>query len=389
MWAHNLQPFSGVKVLLVSIFNPSPENSGGPTQLVHDLGRYAPDGIEVDMLLYSNERPVVPADLFNKVYFERPLKVSGVSGLWSPRLTKKMYPVPEHIDFEDYDVVWLYQEWLYPDFKAVHRKVVVSGMDSSVLLYSRALKRNTWHKTFNTCSKWLRAYLLESSVGAGHCIHVVGQADAECIRRVNAKSSCFYSEHPLINCRVQSRGERHPRPVIGVTGRYSSFIFGRFFDAFLREYAASTDPSGQSWVFLGSGWEAVVRKFAQAGIDAKHIRVVDDYDAFISELDVHFVPILVGAGTKGKVLHSVASGVLTIGSKIAYENILDTDSPFVFRSAAAAVYKLNHALADVEALASGRAELQERTLSKFKSEYSVPVFWSHVRVYLDGDSRET
>ena len=91
-----------MKVLLVSIFMPSKENKGGPTQPVFDLAKHANKGIELDLLAYRGNIDEVPdesKEVFNEIYIESPIKMNSFSYLLSTRLPRKIYKPPSFINF--------------------------------------------------------------------------------------------------------------------------------------------------------------------------------------------------------------------------------------------------------------------------------------------------
>jgi hypothetical protein len=77
-----------------------------------------------------------------------------------------------------------------------------------------------------------------------------------------------------------------------------------------------------SFIFIGSNFEKYTHDLNQSGYNAAHHKWVDNFSEILSTCDIQIFPITVGTGTKNKVLHAIATGLLGIGTNVAFENIL-------------------------------------------------------------------
>lgn len=377
-----------MKILLVSIFMPSPENRRGPSQLIFDLSRYAPCNVEIDLLVYGDESCTTPNEtheLFNEIRIIKPEKLSSIRYSVSARLPRRIYSPPGDIEYHSYDLIWLYQEWLYYEYKKIHSNVLVTGMDCSVMLYSRSLLKNPLYRSLSMFFKVLRSLHLENCIGQGHCFHTVGEFDLSFFKRINKRASAFYSPHPLPSYRVNKKSTFNEREVvtIALTGGFSKFYHGNLIHQILRVFEKRKKLDKLRWFFLGKGWEFAANRLRLVGYEVEHETWVEDYQSFMDEVDIHLVPIQVGAGTKGKVLHSVASGIVTLGSGYAYENILDSqDSPLVFRNAIEVHSRILQFIEDRKTFTSVTAEIADYTRDCFEPGTAVQLFWDNVMAYL-------
>ena len=374
-----------MKVLLVSIFVPTPENRGGPSQLVHDLALEVPDKVELDLLVYAD----VGADelarlvrIFGRVRTGTTRRLPALRRMIEGRLGSRRYEPPEDIDYRGYDVIWLYQEWLYPDFKELHETVVVSGMDCATLLYWRSLALNPGHRPLAVLKKLFLAWRLERSIRRNHVFHVVGEADLGCFRRLNGRCRSFRSPHPLPPFREVQEGGRPTGTgselVVAVTGAKDAFYQGRLMREIVDAAGACEDLRQVRWVFLGRGWEAEARRLSNLGCSVEAREWVDDYAAFMASVDVHLVPIRVGAGTKGKVLVSVASGVVTIGTPVAWENVTEDTAGLSFADGKGAVDCLRQIMSRRMEFATRARSLAEATRKRFDRARVARDFWREV-----------
>lgn len=73
--------------------------------------------------------------------------------------------------------------------------------------------------------------------------------------------------------------------------------------------------------FLGTGYDKAVNALNTAGFTVNHQEWVENYDDFMSGMHVQIFPIIMGTGTKAKVLAAMSSGLLCIGTWYSFENI--------------------------------------------------------------------
>lgn len=73
--------------------------------------------------------------------------------------------------------------------------------------------------------------------------------------------------------------------------------------------------------FLGKDWENEVEELKNAGYEVNHIKFAPNYIEEVCKHDIQITPIVIGTGTKGKVLDALANGLMVIGTHYAMENI--------------------------------------------------------------------
>ena len=93
-------------------------------------------------------------------------------------------------------------------------------------------------------------------------------------------------------------------------------------DAFVEnnEYSKSLTSSYEI-TFLGKGWENETKQLRAIGFPTNHLQYAEIYVEEIRKYDVQLSPIVIGTGTKGKVLDALANGLLLIGTPFALENV--------------------------------------------------------------------
>jgi hypothetical protein len=317
------------RVLLVTSFLPASRDAGGPAQLVFDLIRGRPVGVDLDVLVYA-ERPKnwPDAELVGVTSSIRFLAFEPIGRLAkaSPlRLASVRFPPPTDIDWAAYDLVWLYPEWLYTDFRRIPGRMLISGMDSGTMLFSRLLLRNFAYQPWVSAVKLAQYVLVESMFARKHRVHVVGTRDRDVYRRLAPGADCFYVPYPLGEHLAEPRKPRRDGEiVVGISGGYQRSYMGSFPDRMTEALCRSPALTARvSWYLIGHGWDSVVEQLRRVGYRVRHEVWVPSYLDFLSAIDVQVIPQIVGAGTKCKVLTAIASGVIPLGTKIAYENILE------------------------------------------------------------------
>jgi hypothetical protein len=297
------------------------------------------------------------------------------------RQTSKVYPPPNFIDYESYDLIWLYQEWLYPDFKHFSLNTLVTGMDCSTMLFFRALKKGIHYRPFATSYKFIAAYLLESGIKKEHAFHVMGKPDLDFFQKINSKVFSFYCLHPPPPFeKAANKSVAYPI-VIGVTGGYKEFYHRNFFRDLLSTLNQQHFLSQVHWSLVGKGWEDFAEGLKSCGYSVQVQEWVDSFVDYMDTIHIHLVPIEVGAGTKGKVLQSVFSDVITIGTECAFENIIENDSILKFESADEAYILLRNAVDDIQTYYDEMVDVREEVVQRFNSAIVVEEFWKMANQY--------
>lgn len=377
------------RILLVTSIVPHPYNRGGPSQLVHDLMRHHP-GVRLDMLLYADSRAL--GDLAHldgfveRRWISRPQALPALRFLMSDRLTRSMHPPSPSIPYDDYDALWLYPSLLYPDFRNVSDKVVMSGMDSTTLLYARSLRFNPTFGPHKYLLLLAKSIALESSVKGGHLVHLVGQADLEAFRAVNRRAQSFYLKHPVDVVKGGSPPRRPLQPelvTLGFSGTISPFYCGDWYQRLFRRLEAETALRGRvNLSFLGPAWASYVGSMRKAGFACQHTPWIERYEDFLDRIDAQVALMQVGAGTKGRALAATARGAAVIGTAIALENVGPRDLRCTVRSIDEVVHAIHQMLDRPDIFFARSAALSEVVRSEHAVEPIAEQFWSVVLDYI-------
>jgi glycosyltransferase involved in cell wall biosynthesis len=337
-------------IAVLTAWPPSRDNKGWPTALPWYLLAHPPEDVDVHLFYFRGDEKLrgqwardVEALKLASVTELEPFwsRWEHWSGRWR-RHSRRGLPIQmdwfpvrkktiEAITAKRPDVAWLYPHWLtpwVPHFPA--KRVIVTGPDSGVLHCERAIRQGTW-RTVDEVEREVRSLseytkLERELISTGALVHVVGREDA---RRYNdlaaGREVARFITHPHFEYRPATRRLDEVKGKLRVffNGNATSVYMGDHavrIAAALEEHSASLAPR-LAIDFVGKNWEAIVSSLAKAGYETTHRNWVDDFAATIAEYDIAICPYAVGAGTKGKVLQLMATGVLTIGTKIAFENI--------------------------------------------------------------------
>jgi len=246
------------------------------------------------------------------------------------------------------DLIWVYgAEWSrvvnqFDGYQRIH-----TLPDSEALYYYRMLGQrfvtHDWKRFWRCALMYPKFLALERNYSTDPSIryHLVGEADAEFLRRMNPGIRAEFLRHPHYEVK-EERGERReerkfhqPKIKVLIAGQYNYYMkqsadeliefICRYEDETFHyeneSYCRGFLQEHYSITFLGKGWEKHVERMRQAGYEVAHITFAPDYIEEISKHDIQITPIAIGTGTKGKVLDALANGLLVIGTPYAMENI--------------------------------------------------------------------
>lgn len=261
----------------------------------------------------------------------------------------------EEIKAKNPDVVWVYgAEWSkvvnqFKGFKRIH-----TLPDSEALYYYRMLGErfvtHNWKKFWRCMFMYPKFLALERTYSTDPSIHyhLVGEEDANFIKKMNPGIQAHFIRHPHYDVNVvmndnENRKFHQPKIKLLIAGQYNLYMKqeadllveqicnenGKFNDnvndnVHENEKLNVNENSlrdNYSITFLGKGWEEHVEALRGAGYEVNHIKFAPDYIEEICKHDIQITPISIGTGTKGKVLDALANGLLVIGTPYALENI--------------------------------------------------------------------
>ena len=354
-----------MKVLLISTLVPSKHNIGGPSALIYYLAKERPAGIKIDLMYYQgpeNRDHLFQGDLANVFSSTREVKRTPrlysyfLKGIQKTNIVPNLrgldlayLPNKEDIKFineNEYDIIWIYPNMLYSWYKRLFRsRIVMTGPDCSYLHYQliREYSRNDpslfpkhlWQiKKYRELSE--NSFKLESLWAESNALlHVVGGDDKRTYDQLGQGKHSFFSPHP------HSTYEEIRQPIDKVSGKLTILITGlnnsiytgnfpeKLFDVLI---ANENLALRYRFLFIGRGFEPASEKMKRAGYEVELHPWVDNYEHAISKAHIQLFPIVLGTGTKGKVLCALATGLVCIGTKHAFENILiepGTDSVLI------------------------------------------------------------
>lgn len=334
-----------MRLVFISNMVPASENIGGTSALPYHLMVNRPHDVEV--VIYSFNTNGLSAEKIAAVERELRVKICliptpglfqkilnvGALGL----LVRTLLPYPLHhyllLDgkYRDEiiamkpDGVWIYGEELtgislqLPDIPQVH-----TGPDCEALYYERLLGKPWLGRTKRLRCEIMQQKFRRLAANAPECAayHCVGEADVECLKRLNGRVRAKFIRHPHYNyCEDRVVKFAEPKIRLLLAGRNDLYMQGCAAEL-VDVLAHHTDLADCfAFTFLGKGWEQEAEKLTSNGWDCRHVTFADDYLAEICSHDIQLVPISIGTGTKGKVLDAFANGLLVIGTDYALENI--------------------------------------------------------------------
>ena len=253
-------------------------------------------------------------------------------------------PYVEEVKAMKPDVVWVYgAEWskVVNQFKGYQR--IHTLPDSEALYYYRMLGQrfvtHDWKKFWRCMFMYPKFLALERTYSTDPSIHyhLVGEEDANFIKKMNPGIQAHFIRHPhyeISKLRMKNEELRmkfhSPKIKVLIAGRYDLYMKQEA-DLLIKSLTPTPSPKEKgiedflqkhySFTFLGKGWEKHVETLRSAGYEVEHIKFAPDYIEEICKHDIQITPIAIGTGTKGKVLDALANGLLVIGTPYALENI--------------------------------------------------------------------
>jgi len=346
-----------MKVLLISAFPPTKHNVGVPSALPFYLAEAKPAGTELHLMYYKGfekKEQLFLTDLnpiFSKITTVKktgPLKYYLLKILQKLSLNRAfqgnyLHYIPSSkiikaIEDTHYDLIWLYPNMLFNWYKALSKfNVVMTGPDCSYLHYrlvSEMYKPNgpeangkmLGHSQVKNLAMLKDfAFALEKKWSKSNAlIHVVGKDDLKMYEYIGALNHSFFSNHPhyIYRSIKEQINDAKGKLTVLISGVNHSIYHGNFLDRIVAELFNNIELSKHyKLLFLGKGFEDIDTQLLKAGYETTVISWVDSYEELISNAHIQLFPIILGTGTKGKVLSALATGLLAIGTKYAFENI--------------------------------------------------------------------
>lgn len=348
-----------MNVCMITTMTPASENIRGTSALPYHLMAERDKDINIEVYTFNNNE--IQDDKIRLV--ERELNVSihkvplpkwflFVFGfrLLFIRLFLK-YPIHHYVKLPQRyvdeikakkpDLIWVYgAEWSkvvqqFDGFKRIH-----TLPDSEALYYYRMLGQrfviHDWKKFWRCAFMYPKFLALERDYSTDSSIHyhLVGEEDANFLKRMNPGIQAHFIRHPHYEVASLSPSLPHregafhqPKIKLLIAGQYNHYMKQEA--DLLVEQICNGNVNGNVnclkdnyfYTFLGKGWEKHVETLRGVGYEVEHIRFAPNYIEEICKHDIQITPIAIGTGTKGKVLDALANGLLVIGTPYAMENI--------------------------------------------------------------------
>lgn len=403
-----------MNILLISAFPPSRHNIGVPSALPYYLSKFKEAGTNIDLLyfegfeskasifdseLYQIYRKVLKLKRTPKLIYY-PLRIIQKLRLFRKLSGASLHHLPSYdfIDFikenEVYDLVWIYPSnlilWSYFFSKS---KILMTGPDCTVLFHklvqSFYIEKNELDRIKNNSNikKLNENYLLEKNwIKSKSLIHVVGNDDKMTYESLLDNANVFFSPHPYsdfmnIEKTIDSRLEKL---TILVSGDNNSIYIGSFWNEIVNQLIINKNLNkSYKFLLIGKNFEKTAKILQDNDFEVDYKIWVDSYENAISKAQIQIFPIVIGTGTKGKVLCAIATGLYCIGTQFAFENILlDNDLDcvsYIDRSSPQGVIEVLTAIMNDKVTHSDKARKASQTVKRNHSpEVTAELFWKYV-----------
>ncbi|MCG8527239.1 MAG: hypothetical protein MI748_12715 [Opitutales bacterium] len=363
-----------IKVVGVTAYPPTEYNHWGPSALPHSLIKNRPDDIDFTLYTFLPAKDIEISTLTNQLH-KAGIKNAILLEHWGVKsksrlknlvrkkifkftfpLRKKIhssyasYPVLKsvinEIKDENPDLIFLYPCNLVNWAKKLSRsfKVVACGPDCYALTLKRKLSVETGLGSITQRDR-IELKKRESINKKWHStqshMKLVGMDDLESFNSYSnnlnlIKCTASFFKHPL-NGNFQNSIDRQK-----ISSPKKILIYGsgnlseqNLISEITKIISEEKFSNSSSLLVKGENKIEIIKAAKHAGITAEEAPWYDCYEDLLDKVDIQIFPILIGAGTKAKVLSALARGVICIGTKIAFENIaLDhRESAYFFEDA--------------------------------------------------------
>jgi len=334
------------KLVVISSFPPYPDNYGAPTSLLYFLLANIPTNISIYLYYFPLvNNNVSQENIDRKISSLNCAKVSQIQctllekingmvlglikllfiGYWKYPVSSKII---REVDKIKPDYILIYPYWLINwQNRLQNYPTTVIAPDSASLHSLRTLKLHPLN-VLRLVSEILRlcsSYLLEYKWGKKDVkIGFVGMSDLDYYHKISTKKNGFYFNHPYMPINFNKVMSTNMSSInVLVSGDAESIYIKNDLILLIQSLIENKDfvVARFNFFFLGKNFEGHCDLLRSYGFNVEVKTWVEDYNKFLSEMDIQIFPICVGTGTKGKVLQAMASGLICIGSMYAFENI--------------------------------------------------------------------
>lgn len=235
------------------------------------------------------------------------------------------------------DGIWIYGEECgriskqFKEFKRMHtlpdaeslyyyRMMQLKFVRENKLLY---LRQKIMYYKYEALEK-----ALDSSSNIHY--HLVGDEDVNFLKTINQKLQAHFIRHPHYEVAEPQKVIAFSKPKIKllIAGRNNIYMHQsatELVNALIEDKLNNRTEIDLTRhyiiTFLGKDWENEVERLRNTGYEVNHIKFAPNYIEEVCKHDIQITPIVIGTGTKGKVLDALANGLMVIGTHYAMENI--------------------------------------------------------------------
>lgn len=336
-----------MKIVVVTAYTPTQENTRGISGLLYAILRYRPKDVSVKIFSYNlnkiedGERDIISTELnADIVVVKSPQWTNLFANIWMGRFEKffmknhALCHVPNRkmakiLQAEHADLIWVYPYFYYKYAKLMpQQRFVLTACDCEALINVRRFEtrrclmdKKALRHTFIMLKKGLH---FENEWNLPNLkVHFVGEEDRLFYERIYGYHNAHFILHPHYSLKDKQINFAKPKLKVIITGGYDIYTEDDV-NLMLPNLLKRNEELHKYFEFtlLGKTWDSIKKTFEEYGFECNYKTWVDDYAEELVQHDIQIAPISYGTGTKGKVLSALANGLLVIGSKYAFENIV-------------------------------------------------------------------
>ncbi len=319
-------------VLIVS--SVAPEKFGSVKRLFYDIlcaNQNFSNAIYYITIPYTEERPSSIPESYNfipwsKILYRESLKPNrsfkGIKIRKDWRCFSKV-----HIDASSYDLIVAFPFGMAAlDFVGFKGILFALSIDSSSMIFARAVIKHTnlFLKIASVIRLMQNGWLDWTISQRADFIYLVGESDAYAYNVFfNRIKNVIYIPHTVIpeirNMTNLAHWDGKSKLNLLFAGSLSPFYTGRLLHDYIKSIVKADLQDSVRVIFLGQN--KGVKELSSAGYEIDTINFVPSFEDFLVNMHIMLVPLLVGGGTKNRILSALGCGMDVIGSRVACENI--------------------------------------------------------------------
>lgn len=301
-----------MKVLYLTTFKPDSENNGQPSilsKLIYEglVNEYG-DSVKLHVAK-------IPKNFILRKFYQ--LMLPFFSEVFSQA--------------EEYDIIYLYPYWCVNNIpeKCLNRsRVVAPDLQSTLFSRMAKVKLSFLNKIkSNLVARYIKYQ--ERKLAKVKSIYFVGQTDVIDFCLNNKAINASYIPHPMI-IPIESSLEREggQRKLVLISGAGGEKYYGDLLERYL--LALMELDTEINILVSGKGNKEVLKDSIKSFKNFECVNFVESYDEiFMNNKVVHVSPLIVGCGTKNRILDALARKSVCVTTEIGAENLhefFDTNS---------------------------------------------------------------